>query len=286
MGTVSDAVKRAETALLQGGVDGAALEARDLVASFLKTSRTNLQLKSAEALTQDQELRLADWIGQRARHAPLAYLTQEVEFAGLGFFVNAHVLIPRPETEELFELMLGFFRRNTPLSIADVGTGSGVLAVSLAKHFTHACVWASDISDDALAVAQKNAARHSVGEKLHWRQGDLWHAFFKDAQKGPWIDLAVANLPYIREDVIAGLDPEVQREPRVALSGGADGLRLIRKFLQDAPRYLKPRGRVFLEIGFDQGPAVVALMKAAGFSDAACKKDLSGHDRFTTGQLQ
>ncbi len=198
---------------------------------------------------------------RRLAHEPVAYLTGHREFFGLDFRVNRHVLIPRSETELLAELGLSAARRlahlaPAGLAIADVGTGSGCVAISLAVHLPAARVYATDASAQALAVAEENCRRHGVAGQVILLPGDLLASLPEP------VPLIVANLPYIPHAELENLPPEIRLyEPRAALDGGQDGLEAIRRLLAEAPAHLKPGGVVLLEIGHRQGQAVVALAR-------------------------
>ncbi|MCS6889938.1 MAG: peptide chain release factor N(5)-glutamine methyltransferase, partial [Chloroflexus sp.] len=181
------------------------------------------------------------------------------EFHGLEFAVDARMLVPRPETELLVDLALDFLNtenaENTEKKVLDVGTGSGCIAVTIAVKHPAASVTATDISEDALAVARANAARHGVAQRIAFFRSDLLSSFRLLPAS---FDLITANLPYIASDELCAL-PVAKHEPRLALDGGPDGLLWIRRLLVDAPRALKPGGLLLLEIGATQGATVTAL---------------------------
>jgi release factor glutamine methyltransferase len=218
-------------------------------------------------------------LARRLRREPVAYITGRQEFWSLDFDVTPDVLIPRPETERLVEIALRLaleLRVGEPLRILDLGTGSGAIAIALARELPGAEVWATDISPSALSVACRNAARHSVADRIHFFQSDL---FADLSVEGPF-DLILANPPYIRRSEIANLEPEVSRwEPRGALDGGIDGLDYYRRIAADASDYLSPGGTVALEIGADMGSSVTALFSSAGAVNAQIFQDYSGKDR-------
>jgi len=201
-------------------------------------------------------------LARRVSREPLPYILGTREFFGLYFAVDPRVLIPRPETELLVERALGLASRvsssSGALCIADIGTGSGCIAIALAVHLPHACLYATDVSADALAVAQRNAATHGVASRIRFLWGDLLSPLPQP------VHLIVANLPYIAAQEWETLPPEVGRfEPRGALDGGPDGLDLVRWLLRQAPAYLLPGGALLLEIGASQGEAVTKLARAA-----------------------
>jgi release factor glutamine methyltransferase len=215
-------------------------------------------------------------LDRRARREPLAYITGEKAFWKLSFTVSPAVLIPRPETELIVEAALARFpAADLPFSMADVCTGSGCLAISLAHERPRASVLATDISSDALAVATRNAVRHEVDDRIEFIQTDLLAAV-----QGTF-DLIVANPPYIPEYERASLQPEVRdHEPAVALFAGAGGLAVIRRLLDESLRRLRPGGWLIFEFGAGQAEPVRLLLGAMrGWSDVEVKPDLAGIPR-------
>lgn len=218
-------------------------------------------------------------LAARSRHVPLQHLTGEQEFMGYPFLVNEHVLIPRQDTECLVEAAVKEIKKKSGnIAILDLCTGSGCIAVSLKKLLPKSHVTASDLSAEALAVAKENAGR--LQADISFLQGDL---FVPVTGK---FDLIVSNPPYIEAEVIETLMPEVRdHEPRQALCGGADGLDFYRRIAKEAPAYLKPGGALYLEIGCEQGEAVMALLLENGFEKVSCLQDLAGLDRIVCGIL-
>jgi release factor glutamine methyltransferase len=215
-------------------------------------------------------------VARRQRHVPVAYITGHREFWGLDFEVSSAVLIPRPESELIVEAALTFLDDAAARPrIADVGTGSGCLSVSLARERPHAALVATDISDEALAVARRNAERHGVASRIHFLRTS-----FLAAVRGPF-DLIVANPPYIPRSHEATLSPDVRdHEPALALFGrGDDGLDDVRELLGQAATRLTASGQVMMEFGYGQGSAVRAAAKDAGLAILAVLKDLQGHER-------
>ncbi len=221
-------------------------------------------------LTLEQTDRYHALLARAEAGVPLPYLLGHWEFFGLDFQVTPAVLIPRPETELLVELAL----KRRPQAIADVGTGSGIIAITLAVKLSGAQVVASDLSPEALAVASANAKQHNVTERITFLQSELLESY--SAQR---FDLICANLPYIPAGDLENLEV-ARHEPRLALDGGPDGLSLIRRLLTQAPRQLAPGGRVLLEIEYRQGQAVGALAREAfPGADIHIHQDLAGLDR-------
>ncbi len=237
----------------------AALEAEVLIMHLLEAGRAQLYCRLEEELPSTLTQPLAELVGRRQRGEPLAYLVGHREFYGLDFVVNKEVLIPRPETELLVAEALTWAEgQNKPLLVADVGTGCGNIAVTLALRLPQAQIFALDLSAAALEVAQENARRHQASQRITFLQGNLL------APLPQPVDLMVANLPYVRDDELDPLLAEVRPgvfvgEPELALRGGPDGLAPLRRFLAQAPACQRPGGAIFLEVAYDQGEAVASL---------------------------
>jgi release factor glutamine methyltransferase len=224
------------------------LAARLLLAHVLGLTLTDLFVHPERVLTEEQTSAYQALIARRAQHEPVAYLTGHRAFLDLDLLVDKRVLIPRPETECLVELAIAAAMRWSRPRVADVGTGSGAVAISLARHLPAAQVYAIDCSPDALKVARENARRYSVCDRVLFMQGDLL------APLPEAVNVIVANLPYVAEAERAGLSPDVSAyEPAEALFSGEDGLSAIRALLDTARPYLTADGLILLEIGADQG---------------------------------
>jgi release factor glutamine methyltransferase len=260
------------------------LDAEVLLAHTLNKDRSWLYLHPDAKLQEEQRHLFFNLVARREQREPVAYLTGHKEFFGLEFWVNAQTLIPRPETELLVETALQYTAPDRPLTIADIGTGSGCIAISLAKHRPLATVFAVDISPEALQVARQNAERLQLLDQITFLGGDLL------APLTAPVDLIVSNPPYIAQADLAPpfTPPEVHRyEPHAALAGGSDGLAVIRKLLLQAREKLNPTGLLFIEIGSTQGQTVKQLAKAQ-FSKAKIHivKDLAGLDRLLVVQQE
>lgn len=262
----------------QAGFESARLEAQVLLAHVLGCDRVGLYTRFDQPLQAEELATFRELIKRRLASEPLAYLVGEQEFWSLPFRVDARVLIPRCDTETLIEVVLDDTpERDAPHRVADIATGSGAVAITLARELPNAAVIATDVSADALALARDNAARNGVEARVELRQGDLLGPLAGDT-----VDILVANLPYIPTGDLAGLPADVRREPRLALDGGADGLDLVRHLVHGAPEALAPGGLLALEHGFDQGPAVAAIIAARGaFSEPTLRKDLGKQPRVT-----
>lgn len=255
----------------------ARLQAELLLAHTLGTTRSMVLARLTEMVDAETAARYAGSVARRAQHEPLAYILGHQEFYGLDFLVDRRVLIPRHETESLVQRALEQTRsapRTTPV-IVDVGTGSGAIALALAHHLSQARIIATDISNDALAVARMNAARLNLTERVTFLTGDLL-----DPVAEPF-DLLTANLPYIPEARYKELSLEIRRyEPDIALKGGEDGLSLIRRLLVQVQSHAARGAVVFLEISEEQGKSVGELAQwEFPFAQVLVHQDLEGLDR-------
>jgi release factor glutamine methyltransferase len=220
----------------------------------------------------------ADWLGRRLRGEPVAYLLGFREFYGLNFKVSPAVLIPRPETELLVELALKRIAQDQPVSVLELGTGSGCIAVTLAKLRPRARIVAVDLSLQALVIAEGNAAQHDVTH-IEFREGNWF-----EPVAGERFDLVVSNPPYVGENdphIAAG---DLRFEPTTALAGGPDGLEMLRNIIADAPEHLCATGGLLLEHGYNQAADVRSLLERQGFMDVATRDDLAGIPRVTLGR--
>ncbi len=262
---VGRALLAAVRRLREADVESAQLDAAVLLAYVLGVNKTWVYAHPSRPLTEPEISRYEALVRRRMRHEPVAYLIGYKAFYGLDITVDQRVLIPRPETEMLVERALAELQWRsqdvkTPV-VADVGTGSGAIAVAVACNARHATVYAVDISGDALAVAEQNIWRYGLAEQVHLLPGYLLDVLPEPA------DVILANLPYVATGALAKLPPQIREyEPVLALDGGPDGLRVIAKLLgqlatPEGRSKLKPGGRVYLEIGSDQGAAMRALVR-------------------------
>lgn len=249
------------------------LESKLLLESALNCDRLYLIKNRNAFLSLSEEQEFNSLVSVRLTGCPIAYIIGHREFMGLDFSVNKNVLIPRPDTETLVEYAIGLNKKN----ILDIGTGSGAIAVSLAKYIEGSRVTATDISSEALKTAEKNAAANGV--HVDFYRSDI----LSDDIFGTY-DLIASNPPYIKDSVIPTLETDVKDfEPQLALSGGEDGLKFYRAICKKAPSALNEDGILLLEIGFDQGEDVKNLM-SEHFCDIKILKDLSGCSRVCTGR--
>jgi len=270
--------------LERAGIESARLDAECLLAHVLACPRWVVGLEQRRRLTREQFGQYLRLLERRERREPLAYLLGTREFWSLPLAVSSGVLIPRPETETLVEAALAACAELSPASsegpvLVDLCTGTGAIAIALARELPDARVFATDISRRALRVARANAEAHAVADRITFLQGNLWRAL-DGVVPGGQADLIVSNPPYVPSQIIAALMPEVQWEPRRALDGGPDGLRFHREIIATAARHLRPAGFLLLEIGADQAAAVAGLFEA-GDDFEACRilQDLAARDR-------
>ncbi len=251
------------------GIDRPRLDAEVLLAHVLGLSRIDLYVHFERPVSPDERDRYRELVRSRARdRMPVAYLTGEQEFWSRPFRVTPEVLIPRPETELLVRCAADL----RPRRVAEIGTGSGAVAVALACELPGAEIVAVDCSEAALEVARQNLERLGVADRVTLLCGNC-----TDPLAGTF-DVLVSNPPYVPSEVLAGLEPEVRHEPRLALDGGPDGLDLLRRLAESAPA-LVPGGWLLLEIGCGQAEAVTSLLRDAGALEVAAEKDLAGIER-------
>ena len=272
--------------LKEADIQEAPLEGEVLVRHVAGIDRASLYSNPDRAFSDAEAQQLATLVARRCQREPLPYILGQWEFYGLDYIVNPAVLIPRPETETLVEQALisalPMVQGNRPITIADVGTGSGCVAISLAKRLPQATVIATDLSPDALAVARQNIERHDVANQVHLQEGDLLTGY--DGK----LDLIVSNPPYIPDGEVPGLQPEVaHHEPSAALGGGPDGLSIIRRLMEQAAELLSPNGALMIEFNPPQSSVLLSEAKRL-WPNAGCRvvKDLAGLDRVLVVELE
>lgn len=281
---VDQLIAEAAVSLDAAGVGTPRLDAELLLAAACGVDRTALYVRGSEPVHGPSGATFRSFLARRMRREPLQYIVGRQEFWSLEFAVTPDVLIPRPETELLVELALDAARSvgardAAPLRLCDVGTGCGCIAMALAHELPSAEVWAVDISMRALAVAELNAQRLGVAERLRFLRGDLFASVARQR-----FDIILANPPYLTRDDFADLQPEVAFEPRIALDGGADGLATIRRLLAAAPDRLAAGGRLLMEIGSEQAAAVESVARAVGFKAISIRSDFAGLPRVLMAQ--
>ena len=255
------------------GIEDSRLNAEHLLAHVLRLTRMELYLEFERTLNETELTPLRELVRRRGEGEPLQHLLGNVEFCGESFLCDKRALVPRPETEQLVELVESRIEKREA-RIVDVGTGSGVIALSLAKKFPEAQIFAVDISADALGLARENAVRLNLTERVQFLQSDL----LKNVEG--FFDLIVANLPYIAAQDRRTLSREVLSDPQVALFAGARGDELVRELIEQAPARLRPGGLLALEIGLGQGEALLSALAEKKYRDIDSKNDYSGVIRF------
>jgi len=251
---------------------------RELLLSYvLNCKREELYMNSV-SIDEETEKLYETFIKRRLFGEPIQYILGKENFMGIDFIVNKDVFIPRPETEILVSEVLEAIDREVQVKILDLCTGSGNIAVTLAHLIPKSQITAVDISDSSLKVAQKNAILHNVGKRVSFYKKDIFQELLFD--KRYIFDIIVSNLPYIKRPDIKSLQKEVRHEPEIALDGGGDGLEFYRRIKDIAPRYLTPKGSLFLEVGFNQAEDVIDIFTSSKlFKIRKIKKDFRGIDR-------
>lgn len=257
-----------------------------LAARLLKIGRGFLSSHLEKEVSEPYLEAMRRGMARLVKGEPLQYVLGEWDFRTLTLKCDRRALIPRPETEELVTRVLKFMssvRKDEPMLVVDVGTGTGAIILSLAKEFKgDAAFLGTDISEDAIHLARENAAKTGLAERVRFATMDGLDEFDEPQS----VDILVSNPPYIKSAVCETLDPRVKDfEPRLALDGGVSGLDFYDRYLADALNLLKPGGAVFFEIGEDQGAALAKLMSDYGFTEIKIEKDYAGHDRYASAIL-
>lgn len=282
MSSINELRYRGSKILKDSCITDADIDATLLMQHVLGVDRDHILAHGTDRIPEDKADLYLALIEQRKEHVPLQQITGHQEFMGLDFEVNAHVLIPRLDSECLVEEAM--IEAEDGMRVLDLCTGSGCILISLMRYKNDIEGVGTDISPEALDTARRNAAANGV-EAL-FLQGDLYDALYTDEglSQGRF-DLIISNPPYIATRVIDTLMEEVRcHEPVIALDGGADGLDFYRRIIDGADKYLIRGGRILFEIGFDQGQAVSGLLENAGFTDVQVVKDLAGNDRVVKGR--
>jgi release factor glutamine methyltransferase len=263
------------------GIESPRLDAECLLAHALGTDRLRLYLDFDKPVEAAERARFRELVRRRAdERRPVAQLTGRKEFWSLAFEVTPDVLVPRPETEGLVAWLLDQLPdREAELSVLDLGTGSGAIAVALATELPKARITATDLCASALAVAERNARAHGVADRVRLLAGDGFGPV-----AGERFDAVLANPPYVAEDEAASLAPELRHEPAAALFAGADGTALLRRLAAEVGDFLAPDGRVAFEVGFGQAETVAAWLREAGLREVASLRDLSDRPRVVVGR--
>lgn len=273
--TIREAITKASLQLKTKNIEAPKLKARLLMQYIIKQTRQYIIVYDEKNLTPKQEKSYFEKVEKIIQGVPLQHITHQQEFMKMNFYVSKDVLIPRPDTEVLVEEVIKIAKQINAKKILDLCTGSGAIAVSLAKYIKGSQITATDISHKALEIAEKNAENNGVDKQIAFLASDLWEEIPKEKY-----DMIVSNPPYIRKEMIKSLQEEVQKEPEIALDGGWDGLDFYRKIIGQADEYLKYGGYLCLEIGYDQKIDVIDLIEQAEkYTDTYGKKDLYGNDR-------
>ena len=293
--TVSEILDKVTRHLKRRGIPEPRIDAEFLLAHVLKIERLEIYLNLDRQLTEDELSAYEKLIEIRVGREPVAFIVGYKEFMGLKFFLNKDVLIPRPETEILVEKVIEKvrnirksrscgYRRDNSLIIVDLCTGSGNIAISLAKNIATCRIYATDISKAAIQVARKNAKFHNVGGKVEFLLGDLFSPLEK-LNSNLAVDFVVSNPPYVKSRELVLLQPEIKKEPLSALEGGNEGLNFYHRIVPEALKYLADGGYLIMEIGDRQGKAVMKLIKKEKrFSRPQLVKDYAGLDRVIVAQ--
>jgi len=291
-----DVIEGVAAELSAAGIESPGIDAPRLVATALDTTGAELRANPDRPLSPGEGGAIARAVGRRLNREPLQHIEGAVEFRQLRLGCDPRALIPRPETEELIDVVASAVdpsppgpagHRAPPLSLAlEIGVGSGAISLALLHEHLVGEIVAIDLSDAALSLARENAVRTGLADRLHLRLcgPDVFDAI----ESGESFDAVISNPPYVPSDMIAGLEPEVRdHEPRIALDGGPDGLAVVRTIVAGAGAVLRDGGWIFLEIGSDQGPAVEGVFgTVAGWGPVTFEHDLSGRTRFTVSRWE
>lgn len=273
--TIREAMNQATIKFKISNIESPKLKARLLMQFILGQNRQYILVYDEKKLTKEQQEKYFKNVEKIEKGIPLQHITHQQEFMKMNFYVNQEVLIPRPDTEILVEEVINIAKKIKAKKILDLCTGSGAIAISLAKYIEDSQITAVDISREALKIAKKNAKENGVAKQIVFLASDL----FKQVPKEKY-DMIVSNPPYIKKEVIKTLQKEVQNEPLMALDGGWDGLDFYRKIIHQADEFLKYGGYLCLEIGYDQKIDVIDFIEQEEkYVDTYGKKDLYGNDR-------
>lgn len=287
--TIKDLLEVTSNYLREKGVDSPRLSAEVLLAFQLKVDRVKLYLNFDQPLHEREVAAYRELIKRRLNREPIQYITGIQEFWSLDFTVGPQVLIPRPETELLVEQVVSLrddkrLTKSGDLRILDLGTGSGVLAIVIAREFGRASVWASDVSAEALAIAKTNAKKYGLEDRIEFLLSDMWEGLIDSSLA---FDVIISNPPYIASDHISFLAPEVRdHEPMSALDGGEQGMHFIKEIIKEAPKYLDAGGWILLEMDPEQTAIAMELMgKNDDYVEKRRIKDYSGQYRVVMAQI-
>lgn len=281
---ISEVLKESIELLEKNGIEDSKLSARRLLANTLDKEKEYLIIHSDEEINNELYKLYKNKIERLKNHEPIQYILNHQEFMGFDFFVNSDVLIPQPDTENLVEEIISIAskikKEKSEIRILDLCTGSGAIAVSLAKILGNkALVYASDISEKALKIAEENSMKNSANV-LFFKSN-----IFEEISELYKFDIIVSNPPYIETEIIETLSEEVKKEPIIALDGGKDGLDFYKKIIKESKKYLNSEGYLAFEIGYNQRVSLEKLFKENEYKNIYSKKDLSGNDRVVVAQV-
>lgn len=280
--TISELIKKGMIELKNENIEEPKLKARLLMQYVLNQTRQYVIVNDMEQLEKNKEKQYLEEIKILKKGVPIEHITHQKEFMKLNFFVDKNVLIPRQDTEILVEEVIKIAQKTNAKKILDLCTGSGAIAVSLAKYLPQSEITAIDISNEALKIAKKNAISNNVENQITFVNSDMFTNLNEEK-----FDIIVSNPPYIKTNVIEKLDIQVKNEPYIALDGGKDGLDFYKKIINESYRYLKYKGYLCLEIGFDQKIDVIELIEnTEKFVNTYSKKDLFDNDRIIVTQIK
>ena len=280
--TIKQAITKGMIMLKSNNVESPKLKARLLLQYVLDKPRQYIIVYDNKEIDKQQQWQYFVNIEKLTKGIPLQHITHRQEFMKMDFFVDENVLIPRPDTEILVEEVINIAKKNNAKKILDLCTGSGAIAVSLAKYLPQAEITAIVISNEALKIAKKNAISNNVENQITFISSDMFTNLNEEK-----FDIIVSNPPYIKTNVIKNLDIQVQNEPYIALDGGKDGLDFYKKIIYESYQYLKYNGYLCLEIGFDQKIDVIELIEnTESFTGTYSKKDLFDNDRIIVTRLK
>jgi len=271
-------IKKAEGQLKDAGIDSAAAEVEIILCHLLSVERIDLYVHGYDLINDRVIGKFHDIIARRMTRYPLQYILGETHFYGRRFLVDPDVMIPTPETELLCDLAINHIKNQEydSATILDIGTGAGVIAVTLACERPECWITATDISQAALAMARKNAALHEAMNNITFLKSNLFSAISQSDK----FDFILSNPPYIAEKEYPGLSPEVKAEPKISLLSGVEGMDMIMRIIDEAPQFLNENGRILFEIGYNQGEKVADLTeKNPHFRSLSIIKDLNDIDR-------
>lgn len=279
--TIKEALDKGTIMLKGENLDSPKLKARLLLQDILEKPRQYLLVHDLEPISKNVQEKYFENVQKVKSGTPIEHITHIKEFMKLNFYVDENVLIPRQDTEVLVEEVINIAKKTNSKKILDLCTGSGAIAVSLAKYISEAEITAIDISSKALMVAKKNAKINEVEDKITFIKSDLFNQI-----KNQKFDIIVSNPPYIKKEDIKKLDKEVQKEPIIALDGGIDGLDFYKIIAKNSYFYLKYGGYLALEIGYDEKESVIDIIeKENQYINTYSKKDLYGNDRIVVAKV-